>query len=58
MTSEPDVAIFGAGAAGVGTARGLVGHGLSVVVVEAMQRVGGMAWTTQTHLGPLDLGCG
>jgi monoamine oxidase len=58
MNSEPDIVIIGAGAAGIGAARGLDGHGLSVVVLEAMQRVGGRAWTKDTHVGPLDLGCG
>jgi monoamine oxidase len=58
MTTEPDIAIIGAGAAGIGAARRLAGCGLSVVMIEALPRTGGRAWTTTTALGPLDLGCG
>jgi monoamine oxidase len=58
MISEPDIAIIGAGAAGIGAARRLSGLGLSVVVLEALGRPGGRAWTEVTPVGPLDLGCG
>lgn len=53
-----DVAIVGAGAAGVGAAETLSGSGLSVRLLEASDRVGGRAWTLETKAGALDLGCG
>lgn len=43
--SEVDVAIIGAGAAGLGAARALEGSGLSVIVLEARDRIGGRAHT-------------
>ena len=56
--TEVDVAIVGAGAAGVGAARRLAGTGASCVILEAGDRVGGRAWTQRMADGPLDLGCG
>ena len=54
---EVDVVVIGAGAAGVAAARRLDAE-LSVVVLEARNRIGGRAWTLP-HAGlPLDLGCG
>lgn len=58
MNSKPDIAIIGAGAAGVGAARRLAGSGLSVSVFEALPRIGGRAWTLQTPVAATDLGCG
>ncbi len=58
MTHLCDIAIIGAGAAGIGAARRLAGRGLSVVVLEALPRLGGRAWTATTRGLPLDLGCG
>jgi monoamine oxidase len=58
MTSEPDITIIGAGAAGIGAARRLAGSGLSVVLIEALSRTGGRAWTETTTVGAFDLGCG
>ncbi len=58
MTTEPDIAIIGAGAAGIGAARRLAGRGLTVVMIEAMPRTGGRAWTQTTSVGQFDLGCG
>ena len=56
--ADHDVAIIGAGAAGIGAARRLIGRGLSVVVLEARERIGGRAITMSTPLGhPVDLGC-
>ncbi|MEH2481483.1 monoamine oxidase [Nitrobacteraceae bacterium AZCC 2146] len=57
--SEIDVAIIGAGAAGLGAARALEGSGLSVIVLEARDRIGGRAHTIMAAPGiPFDLGCG
>jgi monoamine oxidase len=53
-----DVAIIGAGAAGIGAARRLTGAGKSTVVLEASSRVGGRAWTEEIAGHPIDLGCG
>lgn len=56
--ADHDVAILGAGAAGIGGGRRLIEHGLSVVVLEARERIGGRAVTVPTALGlPVDLGC-
>jgi monoamine oxidase len=53
-----DVAIIGAGAAGVGAARRLAASGLNVLLVEASSRIGGRAFTVEIDGLPLDLGCG
>ncbi len=58
MSGSFDVAIVGAGAAGVAAARRLSKSGLTAVVLEASARVGGRAWTHQIAGMPLDLGCG
>jgi monoamine oxidase len=58
MNSEPDIAIIGAGAAGIAAARQLAASPVSVVMLEALQRPGGRSWTCQTSVGPMDLGCG
>ena len=58
MNHEPDVAIVGAGAAGIGAARRLADTGLSTVMLEALPRLGGRAWTQRAAGVPLDLGCG
>ena len=53
---EADVLILGAGISGLAAARTLVDKGLSVIVLEARNRIGGRMWT-DTSLGlPLDLG--
>jgi monoamine oxidase len=58
LPSEVDVAIIGAGAAGLGAARTLEGSGLSVIVLEARDRIGGRAHTIMAAPGiPFDLGC-
>jgi len=56
--SSVDVAVIGAGAAGVAAARRLTGTGLSVVVLEARDRIGGRAHTIVREDHALDLGCG
>lgn len=62
MTSVPstvDVAIIGAGAAGLGAANALKDSGLSVIVLEARDRVGGRAHTIQVAPDVVfDVGCG
>ena len=56
--SDVDVAIVGAGAAGIGAARRLAGSRHSLLVIEASERIGGRAWTQGVAGMPLDLGCG
>ena len=59
LPSEVDVAIIGAGAAGFGAAHALNQSGLSYVVLEARDRVGGRAHTIQAAPDVIfDLGCG
>ena len=56
--SSPDVVVIGAGSAGLAAARRLQALGRSVIVVEAMNRVGGRAWTESDTFGaPFDQGC-
>ena len=61
MTSTPtdfDVVVVGAGAAGLAAGKRLAVEGLSFVIVEARQRIGGRAFTHVVNGFPLDLGCG
>src|SRR5882724_1187381 len=59
LPSSVDVAIIGAGAAGLGAANALKDSGLSTIVLEARDRTGGRAHTIQPAPGILfDLGCG
>jgi monoamine oxidase len=59
LPSSVDVAIIGAGAAGLGAARALENSGLSVVVLEARDRVGGRGHTILAAPGiTFDTGCG
>jgi monoamine oxidase len=55
---EVDIAVIGAGAAGIAAARRLARTEVDFVVLEARSRVGGRAWTAQQGGYPLDLGCG
>jgi monoamine oxidase len=56
--SDYDVVIIGAGAAGIAAARRLVERRLSVLLLEARDRVGGRAHTAATDVFlPVDLGC-
>lgn len=56
LPSEVDVAVIGAGAAGIAAARRLAAAGVSLVVLEARDRAGGRAWTIEKSGWPLDLG--
>lgn len=59
MSTEFDIAVVGAGAAGIAAMRALRGSGYSSLLLEASQRVGGRAWTMAYDQGlDLDLGCG
>jgi monoamine oxidase len=59
LPSDIDVAIIGAGAAGLGAAHGLANSGLSVIVLEARSRVGGRGYTIQAAPDVIfDVGCG
>jgi monoamine oxidase len=59
LPSEVDVAIVGAGAAGLGAARALENSGLSTLVLEARDRVGGRGHTIMAAPGiTFDVGCG
>jgi monoamine oxidase len=59
LPSSVDVAIIGAGAAGLSAANALKNSGLSTIVLEARDRVGGRAHTITAAPGIIfDLGCG
>lgn len=56
-TSQPDVIIIGAGAAGIAAARKLAEAGVSYSLIEAAHRVGGRAYTDSRTFGvPFDMG--
>lgn len=56
--ADVDVIIVGAGAAGLGAAKVCARHGLTFTVLEAMDRIGGRAYTSSAHFGvPFDIGC-
>ncbi|MBL8709217.1 MAG: FAD-dependent oxidoreductase [Rhodospirillaceae bacterium] len=58
MQSTCDLVIIGAGAAGLAAARAATAAGLNIELVEAMERIGGRAYTDQTSLpAPFDHGC-
>jgi monoamine oxidase len=54
---EVDIAIVGAGAAGLAAAEAVAASGLTGVLLEARDRLGGRAHTIQSAVGPIDLGC-
>ncbi|SDQ97454.1 NAD(P)/FAD-dependent oxidoreductase [Brevundimonas sp. 374] len=58
LPSQVDVVVIGAGAAGIAAARRLMRPGLSVLMLEARDRIGGRAWTVRAEGEGLDMGCG
>src|SRR4051812_49274016 len=59
LPSQVDVAIIGAGAAGLGAAHRLMKSGLSILVLEARNRAGGRGYTVNPTPGiTFDVGCG
>lgn len=55
---DVDVVIIGAGSAGLSAAKVLRNAGLNFRLLEAMDRIGGRAWTSDAHFGvPFDIGC-
>ncbi|MEX1234523.1 MAG: NAD(P)/FAD-dependent oxidoreductase [Roseovarius sp.] len=58
QTSNPDIVVIGAGAAGIAAARRVIASGMSVQVIEAADRIGGRAYTESDTFGvPYDHGC-
>jgi monoamine oxidase len=58
LPSEVDVAVIGVGAAGIGAGRRAKELGLSVLLIEARDRLGGRAWSWTAPIGTtVDLGC-
>ncbi len=55
--TEVDVAVVGAGAAGIAAGRALRAAGVGYVVLEASGRVGGRALTDHSLGYPVDMGC-
>lgn len=56
--ADVDVVIVGAGAAGLAAARVLRAAGRTVTLLEALDRIGGRAWTRDGDFGvPFDIGC-
>lgn len=55
-TNDADVIIIGAGMAGVTAARELKERGVSSIVLEARDRVGGRTYSVNTTYGPVDTG--
>jgi len=57
-TAAIDVAVIGAGGAGLSAAKELLAAGLKVEVLEARERIGGRAYTDTSSVGePWDRGC-
>jgi len=58
MNSETEVAVIGAGAAGIAAARRLTDAGVLCLLIEARDRLGGRAYTVRHGGHGVDLGCG
>ena len=59
LPSSVDVAIIGAGAAGLGAAHTLKDFGLNIIVLEARDRIGGRGYTVKAAPDVIfDVGCG
>ena len=56
--SEPRIVVVGAGAAGIAAGRRLRAAGVTFLILEARDRVGGRACTVEREGFALDLGCG
>lgn len=58
ISEETDVVIIGAGLAGLAAARDVIKAGLSCIILEARDRVGGKTWSQQLPdgKGTVDLG--
>lgn len=56
--SEVDIAVIGAGAAGLAAGRRLAEAKADFVILEARSRVGGRAWTCDVQGHAQDMGCG
>ena len=56
-TAAPDVLVIGAGGAGLTAAKELMAKGVSVLVLEARDRIGGRAFTESSLGVPWDHGC-
>jgi monoamine oxidase len=57
-SGEVEIAIIGAGAAGIAAGRRLADSAARFVLLEARSRLGGRAWTSDAGGFPFDLGCG
>lgn len=58
LRTRPDVVVIGAGATGIAAGRELRRRGVTCLILEARDRLGGRAWTEPSGTGyPLDLGC-
>jgi monoamine oxidase len=58
-TSDTEVVIIGAGAAGIAATRRLKDMQVDCLLIEARPRLGGRAWTNnEVSASPIDLGCG
>jgi monoamine oxidase len=58
VTARVDVAVVGGGAAGIAAARQLASRGRSVLLIEALPRLGGRAHSVTIRDMHFDLGCG
>jgi monoamine oxidase len=56
-TAAPDVLVIGAGGAGLAAAKTLIAQGVSVLVLEARNRIGGRAFTDDSLGVAWDRGC-